>query len=455
MMSTLLRHIAESSLFALIVWGIASTLKNQAAVRNRLWIAAIFKFVVPFSYFDALGASVGEHVPGALLRLPALYTAKPENVAWQASHVQATSPLWTVCVICWTAISTILVLTWLRRSTVGMRETVAVGHEEEAALVRCADHMQFEKLPRIWVTSQLLGPYVRGTLHPVIVVPRGLYERLGEKVFESVIMHELAHIKRKDNLWAVGVHAVVCAFPWYLPLWWMERRVRREAELACDALVLEAGAPREAYVSGLVEVCRMSLLEPVTGSSFTSEVNLKHRLEWIMSNHIEGKSSRLLSQLGGALLAGGCTLAFVLGAVSSKQSMAQLRTESTTTKTTVSGCEIGQSQPLAVSTIVRHVSSKVLQVCVSQDGKPLWLTLAANGVPAGLKVVDVFDRPQPSALSCRETAPHGELCTCDNLDFSPGSVVNSTRGKLACPASGGRWQPYKSKDKPWPPVSLL
>ena len=71
-------------------------------------------------------------------------------------------------------------------------------------------------------------PAVAGILRPVLLLPRGFSARLGEAEFESVLMHELAHVRRRDNLTGAAVRLAACLF-WFHPLiWWLERKALRD-----------------------------------------------------------------------------------------------------------------------------------------------------------------------------------------------------------------------------------
>jgi hypothetical protein len=85
-----------------------------------------------------------------------------------------------------------------------------------------------------------------------------LYDRLSESSRESVLLHELAHLRRRDH-WVGWLQLVGACLCWWNPLfWYVSRQVRENAELACDAWVV-ATLPdgRRAYADALIEVAQM------------------------------------------------------------------------------------------------------------------------------------------------------------------------------------------------------
>lgn len=82
-------------------------------------------------------------------------------------------------------------------------------------------------------------PALYGFLKPRLLLPGEFIARFSARELRFVLLHELAHVKRRDVLlnWLAAILQIV---HWFNPLVWLGfARWRADRELACDALALE------------------------------------------------------------------------------------------------------------------------------------------------------------------------------------------------------------------------
>lgn len=81
-------------------------------------------------------------------------------------------------------------------------------------------------------------PVVVGFLRPVVLVPLGMLAAMPLSQVEAILLHELAHIRRRDSLVNL-LQAVAENFLFFHPaVWWISRVICGEREHCCDDLVI-------------------------------------------------------------------------------------------------------------------------------------------------------------------------------------------------------------------------
>jgi hypothetical protein len=119
----------------------------------------------------------------------------------------------------------------------------------------------------------------------VILLPEGIDAHLTPLQLESVLFHEMAHVRRRDNVTGL-IHRVVEMLFWFHPLiWWMGARLHDEREGACDEDVLRAGIEPKEYAESILRICELYLESPLPFASGITTSNLKQRIEAIMTAH--------------------------------------------------------------------------------------------------------------------------------------------------------------------------
>lgn len=287
-------HVWQSTLFA----GAAALLtlalrRNQARVRYAIWLAASYKFLIPFSWLVSIGhlfewRSAPPLVPQAIATVTnvvgtPVFLMPSASVGAMPEH----SSVLPAAIWCIWACGFLIVTAGWAREWWRIRRMVKTGTRLDLGLA----------IPVVSVTSQL-EPGVFGIFRPVLLFPEQIRERLAPEQLRAVIAHELCHVRRRDNL-AAAIHMLVEALFWFHPLvWWLDARIVDERERACDEEVLQMGSEPTAYVETILAVCKLYVAAPVACVSGISGSDLKKRVVNIMANRlIEDLSSARKLQL--------------------------------------------------------------------------------------------------------------------------------------------------------------
>ena len=109
--------------------------------------------------------------------------------------------------------------------------------------------------PHVVVSRGAPAPLVTGLRKPVLFWPAELIGTLGVERTRTIVMHELAHVRRRD-LWTGVVELMVDSLWGWYPGWRVvRRRLRDAAERACDAVVVESDPERRRqYAEAILDV---------------------------------------------------------------------------------------------------------------------------------------------------------------------------------------------------------
>ncbi|MEJ7593427.1 MAG: M56 family metallopeptidase [Planctomycetaceae bacterium] len=122
-----------------------------------------------------------------------------------------------------------------------------------------AKKLSLRVVPVIAYCEHVAVPIVIGLLRPMILVPAAMVNGLTTEQLESVLTHELAHLRRYDHLLIV-VQRVLEAVLFFHPVtWYLSRRIHDEREICCDDLVLAIGGDRLQYALSLLRVAELRL----------------------------------------------------------------------------------------------------------------------------------------------------------------------------------------------------
>jgi beta-lactamase regulating signal transducer with metallopeptidase domain len=192
-----------------------------------------------------------------------------------------------------------------------IRRAPAAAADLQAQADEFARRLGLTRCPQLRVVPGAVPPMLWSLGQPLLIVPAELWQRLDDDQRAALLVHELAHLRRRDH-WIRFLEFLATGLWWWNPLLWWARHGLREAEEACcDAWVVWALPDHaRAYALALVETVdflsqvRPAAL-PAAGSGFGETRILKRRLTMIM----QGTTPRSLSSFGLlALLVAGLAL---------------------------------------------------------------------------------------------------------------------------------------------------
>lgn len=205
----------------------------------------------------------------------------------------------TTALVVWLtgSLMTLLVNTWriVRMNWLARLATPAPEHLMRQVAAR-AGRIRIDP-PPVRVSPRLASPVVWAAGRPLLLWPAEFVDAVESDAWQGVLVHELAHLKRRDH-WVGRLELCAACLWWWCPLFWYVRyQVRENAELACDAWVVEAFPEnRRAYAEALLQVSenrsRTSVPFAALGIGGGSRRQLERRLTMILREKVPFRASR-------------------------------------------------------------------------------------------------------------------------------------------------------------------
>ncbi|HSZ15577.1 MAG TPA: M56 family metallopeptidase [Terracidiphilus sp.] len=331
MISDLLRatgnHLWQTTLSGLGAAALTLLFSNAPAkARSWIWLAVSLKFLLPFSLLLAVGSRLAPARGTSAALEPAPFysvdtisqpfTYTPKAIAGsvrsslRSPSTQTERTILILATALWLAGSFTVLCAWIvrwRHIARALKGAQPAFDGLEAEILRKMEAARkFEKPIPLLLSETSLEPGIFGIWNPTLVWPRGISQKLSKSQIEAIMVHELEHVRRRDNL-AAALHMLVEATFWFHPMvWWLHKRLIEERERACDEAVLLLGSEPEAYAEGILRACQFSLESPLPCVAGISGSELKQRVRRIVAEEpardLARTSKFLLGSLGACVL---------------------------------------------------------------------------------------------------------------------------------------------------------
>jgi beta-lactamase regulating signal transducer with metallopeptidase domain len=428
----------------------ASRERLNAATRHVLWWATLLAvLLLPFIHVWATGpAVVATTAPDAAAVEPLVLPGVP---AWVLSSI----------VTAW-GVTTGLQLLRLLRSIAHVRRirraAADVPRHCHLPLSRAA--MQAGRRAAI-ATCDVIGvPCAIGFGRGLVLVPPDWLDALGDDDLDLIVLHEYAHLARRDD-WARLLQALVQAsVGWHPAVRWIGRELDLERESACDDFVVRTTRDTRAYAACLARAAAIPTracscaTAPSLGMAIVGRVPaLRQRVLRLMRGRQTGHTRLRASAIVGA----GGILAGVLALLAQSGPLVAFRTSEIVVSTT-------RDAGVAVTGHVAATAARVTAPSSAGGGgskparRPVGSTRVAGGAPPTEGVVlapaPVFSPREDAPASLRSEQQAEAVITPPPVDDLPvrqlphawtgvaarTTAPHSALGGTSTPVDDGEWR---------------
>lgn len=279
-------HLLYASLLCLAAWALTSIRGASATWKYWIWVATSINFMVPLGgFFNGFGAS---------------------RVSWATQlgglddigiGISRNLIAGAVLLGVWLFGAAFMFARLLVRLHRDRRDESTAGGRNTALLKR---RFLAHGVP-VTLSAAGQGPSVDGVLRPHISLPLGIDRLLNDRELDAVLIHEVTHARRRDNLIGL-IHEIALCGLWFHPLVWLTgSRLAMFRELSCDDFVIESsrGADLVTALAKLADPGESRLLRAGAATLFRHRLA---RLKASQPHRARGAANLVLIMIYGAVL---------------------------------------------------------------------------------------------------------------------------------------------------------
>ncbi len=246
---------AAAALSLVAVLALTRSARVRYAAACAALTAALGAFALTFAWFLPAGGAGGTALsPPAAVSFPGLDgVAAAGGAAGAADALPWFVALWLAGFVLFQARG---VRQWIAARRLRTRAVCAAPDAWRRRLDALSARMRVARAPELLESGAAEIPAVTGWLRPAILVPAGFLAAMPPEQVEAILLHELAHVLRRDYL-ASLLQTAAEGFLFHHPaVWWISSVIRREREHCCDDLAAAAAGGALAYASALAALER-------------------------------------------------------------------------------------------------------------------------------------------------------------------------------------------------------
>ena len=177
------------------------------------------------------------------------------------------------------ASSALQVRGWVRRAS------IIADQQVQALLDECREIVGVYRIVELRNSDSCTTPLVVGIFRPVILMPSTVLANLDRDELESVLIHELHHVRRRDPLVNVFQTIIGIAYFFHPLVWYCNARIRTLREDVCDEFTLHTitSGPKS-YGAALLKVAEVNgyAAPPLALGALDGQSPLRKRMSRIL-----------------------------------------------------------------------------------------------------------------------------------------------------------------------------
>lgn len=244
--NTLLHSLWQASLIALILnFALNNIPENQGAKRYKLAMLALFTcFIASVTTFylchnhtsKETDSPIAQHIISTTNSIDSITSPNFFDIFdYMIPYQDWLLFIWLSGAVLFTIklLGSYVYLQWITRSN-KLHHNPYLKKQLDLILLKLNTSQSIQ----IFESHYISGPMMIGILKPIILFPIGLVNQLSTEEIESILSHELAHVKRYDFLFNLIQSVIEIIFYYHPAIWWISANIRAEREFACDQLVV-------------------------------------------------------------------------------------------------------------------------------------------------------------------------------------------------------------------------
>lgn len=240
--------LVVSTLLFVLVWSFSRLVGDRMPhLRLVLWVIVLVRLIAPPSLLITLpiDSSWLDALPSR--SLVAAHSVAPESAESAEMRPGPGATDWFTLLVLgtWFAGGSLSLGRWFvarrRQLRVVRRSAEDAGPMIIEALREWQARLKVSRAVEVLVSRDAKTAFTAGLVRPTIYLPAELERRLSRDALATVIAHELAHVKRLDDLW-LFLETLVKSIYFFHPVAWLATaRLREVREQLSDELVIDAG----------------------------------------------------------------------------------------------------------------------------------------------------------------------------------------------------------------------